>query len=675
MKHGFYARLAWTGIQKNRKTYLPYLLTCVGMVMMYYLVSFLSKNANVALIRGGDTLQAILGLGSGVIAIFAVIFLFYTNSFLIRRRKTEFGLYNILGMGKWNLTRILLWESAAICAISLLGGLFFGILFSKLAELLLVNLLGGKGNFTFTVEPGAIFSAVLLFLGIFVLIFLNTFRQIHVSKPIELLHSETVGERPPKANWIVAVLGVVILAVAYYVSVTIENPLAALVWFFGAAAMVVVASYLLFIAGSVVLCKILQKNKGYYYKTRHFVSVSSMMYRMKRNGAGLASICILSTMVLVMLSSTVCLFVGTEDSLHERYPRDITIQTSTLEEAQTNQVHQAAEDVLKKHQLQQENFLQYRYLSLAAVLEDNRLNFNRGMLDSSSLKNTGLIRQVFVLSLDEYNRLTGSNEALAADEVLLCSTKTDYTNDTIALQKESTKKIKKIVPKFLQSGADAAQIYPSLFLIVPDFEQERQVFREWAKTYSEYEISAESDFYGFDLSCDDSEEIAIREEISQKIQKLQQEDPDFASIHVESLAINRSEFYGMNGGLLFLGILLGIVFVFAAVLIMYYKQISEGYEDQNRFEIMQKVGMTKREIKKSINSQVLTVFFLPLIAAGVHVAFAFPIISKLLLLFGLFNTTLLIVVSIACYLIFALFYVLVYLITSRAYYDIVSGAK
>ncbi|WP_283610248.1 FtsX-like permease family protein [Faecalispora anaeroviscerum] len=675
MKHGFYARLAWTGIQKNRKTYLPYLLTCVGMVMMYYLISFLSKNANVALIRGGTTLQSILSFGTGVIAVFALIFLFYTNSFLIRRRKKEFGLYNILGMGKGNLTRILLWESAAICAIALLGGLFLGILFSKLAELLLINLMGGTVTFTFSVEPSAITSTFVLFIGIFALIFLNTFRQIHVAKPIELLHSETVGERPPKANWVLALLGVVILVVAYYLAITIQDPISALLWFFVAAVMVIVASYLLFIAGSVVLCKILQKNKGYYYKTRHFVSVSSMMYRMKRNGAGLASICILSTMVLVMLSSTVCLFVGTEDSLHGRYPRDISVQTNTLEESQTNQVHQAAEAVLKKHQLQQENFLQYRCLSLTAILENDKVDFNRGLLDSSALKNTNLIRQVFVLPVDEYNRLTGSNEALAADEVLLCSTKTDYTGNTITLQNQSTKKIKKIIPKFLENGTDSAQIFSSLFLIVPDFEQEREAFRSWAKTYSEYEISAETDYYGFDLSCDDSEEIAIRKEISQAIQKLQQEDPKFATVSVESLANNRSEFYGLNGGLLFLGVLLGIVFVFAAVLIMYYKQISEGYEDQSRFEIMQKVGMTKREIKKSINSQVLTVFFLPLIAAGVHVAFAFPMISKLLLLFGLYNTMLLVVVSLICYLTFALFYVLVYLITSRAYYDIVSGAK
>jgi len=266
MKLGFYPQLAWTGMEKNRKTYLPYILTCSGMVMIYYLIGFLSKNENVSNIQGGNTLQTILGFGTGVIAVFALIFLFYTNSFLIRRRKKEFGLYNILGMGKRNLMRILLWESAAILVISLAFGLFFGILFSKLTELLLLNMMGSMVNFTFSIEVGSLIRTVILFIAIYALIFLNTLRQIHVSKPIELLHSETVGERPPKSNWFLALLGIIILAAAYYIAVTIQEPISALVWFFAAVIMVIVASYLLFIAGSVVLCKILQKNKKYYYQ-------------------------------------------------------------------------------------------------------------------------------------------------------------------------------------------------------------------------------------------------------------------------------------------------------------------------------------------------------------------------------------------------------------------------
>ncbi len=674
MKLGFYPQLAWTGMEKNRKTYLPYILTCSGMVMIYYLIGFLSKNENVSNIQGGNTLQTILGFGTGVIAVFALIFLFYTNSFLIRRRKKEFGLYNILGMGKRNLMRILLWESAAILVISLAFGLFFGILFSKLTELLLLNMMGSMVNFTFSIEVGSLIRTVILFIAIYALIFLNTLRQIHVSKPIELLHSETVGERPPKSNWFLALLGIIILAAAYYIAVTIQEPISALVWFFAAVIMVIVASYLLFIAGSVVLCKILQKNKKYYYQSSHFISISSMMYRMKRNGAGLASICILSTMVLVMLSSTVCLFVGSESSLRGRYPRDVATETYTLDEAQATQVHQITDSIVKNHNLQQKDILNYRYLTLASVLEGDKVILDPNLMNNASLSDVGAMRQIFVLSLDEYNRLAGTKETLEKDEILLYNTKVEYNHNTLTLH-DSIKKIKKKVPKFLDNGLDAVKIYPSLFIVVPDIEAQRVLFQSTAEKYQERQIQTEYEYYGFNLACDDKEQTAIRDEISKEIRKLHEADENFARVAVESLAVNRAVFYGVNGGLLFLGILLGIVFILAAVLIMYYKQISEGYEDQNRFEIMQKVGMTKREIKKSINSQVLTVFFLPLIVAAIHITFAFPMISKLLLLFGLFNTKLLILVTIISFIIFALFYVFVYVITSRAYYDIVSSVR
>lgn len=675
MKHGFYTRLAWTGIEKNRKTYLPYLFTCTGMVMMFYLIRFLSVNPSIGLMRGGDTLQGILGFGSYVMGIFSLIFLFYTNSFLIRRRKTEFGLYNILGMGKANLTRILLWETAIISGISILAGLLFGILFSKLAELIFVNLMNGNVTFTFSVQPAAVAATLAVFAGIFLLIFLNTLRQIHVSKPIELLHSDTVGERPPKANWIFAVLGAVMLAVAYGLAITIEDPISAILMFFVAVVLVIIATYLLFVAGSVALCRLLQKNKRYYYQTRHFISVSSMLYRMKRNGAGLASICILCTMVLVMLSSTFCLFTGTEDSLRARYPRDITIETATLDKAQTALAHQAAQQAVESHRMAEENLLQYQCLSVTGFLQENRISLNRELMDSAGANSTGALRQVFILSLQEYNRLSHSNETLSPGEALLYATKSAYSEPTLALEGTGEKKIQKTVPKFLDNGTDSAQIYPSIFLIVSDFEKERALLSDYLrKNYGET-MSAESDFYGFDLPVDESEEIAIRKDISERIRKLQQANPGLSMVTVSSIADERADFYSLNAALLFLGALLGIVFLFAAVLIMYYKQISEGYEDVGRFEIMQKVGMTRREIKKSINSQVLTVFFLPLLAAGVHVIFAFPMISKMLMLFGLFNMQLLALLTLVCYLIFVLFYVLVYFVTSRSYYDIVSGTN
>lgn len=334
MRTGFYPKLAWTGIYKNRQVYFPYLLTCIGMVMMYYIISYLSVSESLDTMYGGDVMGQILGLGCGVLAVFALIFLFYTNSFLIRRRKKEFGLYNILGMGKKNLVRIQVWESVIIAVIALCTGIICGIAVSKLAELVVVNVIHADISFAFSIPAAAVASTLKVFAIIFLLIFISSILQIHVANPIELLRSENAGEKRPKANWLLAVLGIVLLGVAYYVAVTIKDPVDALLWFFVAVIMVIGATYMLFIAGSVVICYLLQKNKRYYYKTRHFVSVSSMMYRMKRNGAGLASICILSTMVLVMVSSTTCLYIGIEDSLDQRYVRDMMIEFRSRDETE-----------------------------------------------------------------------------------------------------------------------------------------------------------------------------------------------------------------------------------------------------------------------------------------------------------------------------------------------------
>lgn len=349
MRLGFYPKLELTGITKNKKTYFPYILTSVGMVMMLYIVSFLTYSDSVKLMRGGDTVRGFLGLGCSVIGIFSTILLFYTNSFLIRRRKKEFGLYNILGMGKRNLARVLIWETVIIAAISMGAGLGCGILFSKAAELFMANVLGSTVGFAFQITADAIIMTVGWFGVIFVLILLNSLRQIHLAKPIELMRSEAVGEKPPKANWILTILGVVLLGGAYYLAVTIKDPVSAMLWFFAAVIMVILATYMLFIAGSVALCRLLQKNKGYYYKTSHFISVSSMVYRMKRNGAGLASICILSTMVLVMISSTSSLFVGREDTLRGRYPRNIVIDMFAEDGTENEKMHQIALDVLDEH--------------------------------------------------------------------------------------------------------------------------------------------------------------------------------------------------------------------------------------------------------------------------------------------------------------------------------------
>lgn len=676
MKKGIYSRLALTGIKKNKKLYIPYILTCIGMVMMFYIITFLSSSDMMMNYPGGETMRGILGFGVYVIGFFAVIFLFYTNSFLVRRRKKEFGLYNILGMGKRNIARVMLWETLFIGAFSIAVGMALGVLFSKLAELVMVNIMSMDVTFGVTIDYKAIYYTVVLFAVIFFLILLNSLRQVHLSNPIALLHSENAGEKPPKANWFFAVLGVLILGCAYYLAVTIKDPVTTLAAFFFAVIMVIVATYLIFISGSVAFCKILQKKKNYYYKTNHFVSVSSMSYRMKRNGAGLASICILCTMVLVMISSTVCLYLGKEDSLRERYPRNINVTMtsqiySDLISQDANSIAKMSIETAENMGYKPVNAIDYTMLSFVSYIRDGEIVFDDG--ENGFNYATSDLWQIFIVSLDDYNRLTGSQENLDEDEVMIYTSKDmDYNYDVLKIKGQEPLNIKKVVTDFENNGVDTMQIIPALYIFVPDLELQTEMISE----QSENTIGNINRFVGYDLEATDQQQTDVFDEIYDWLRTSQIENADSSMyVYVEGSANEKLEFFGLYGGLFFLGIILGIVFIFAAVLIMYYKQVSEGYEDQSRFEIMQKVGMTKREIKKSINSQMLTVFFMPLIAAGVHLSFAFPMIYKMLILFGLVNKVFLIMVTVGCFLLFALLYMLVYKITSRAYYSIVSGGN
>lgn len=678
MKIGFYSKMAWMGIYKNRRLYMPYVLTCIGMVMMYYIICFLAKNPVLASLPGGDMVQSMLGLGTGVMSLFAAIFLFYTNSFLIRRRKKEFGLYNILGMGKRNLAVILIWESLMIAGISFFCGFLTGIVFSKFAELGMINILKAEVNFSLRLEPEAIRKTLFLFTAIFTLIMLNTLRQLHFSKPIELLHSEHAGEKPPRANAILALFGAVLLGGAYYLAVSIEDPMAALVWFFVAVGMVIVATYMLFIAGSVTLCRILQKNKNYYYKTNHFVSVSSMVYRMKRNGAGLASICILSTMVLVMLSSTACLYIGTEESLRTRYPRNLNLDVSVnsaeeLASGKIDKIRSLAVQTAEKGGLMPENVLDYRAAEMSGYINENgQIYIDDSQSFAFQVSKYSDIWQIFLVPLEDYNRIMGEQETLESGEVLVFTTKKAFEGKTLTIENLPSLQVKKMVPAFVDNGVDAMQIIPAMYLFIPDYEEAVAPIAKLTDTQGNSVLGFHWN-YGFDMNGSDETQIQVQNRLEEKLKESSlTEESGIYSISVEGVARERAGFYGLYGGLFFLGILLGVVFIFAAVLIMYYKQVCEGYEDQSRFEIMQKVGMTKADIKKSINSQILTVFFLPLLTAGIHLAFAFPMIYKLLVLFSLTNKKFLLGVNAASFLVFAVFYVLVYHITSRAYYSIVS---
>lgn len=674
MKIGFYPKLAWDGIRKNKRLYTPYLLTCIGMVMMYYIILFLAQSPVIQQLPGSETIGSLLGLGSWVIAFFAMLFLFYSNSFLVRRRKKEFGLYNILGMGKWNITKILFWESVMIAAIALGLGIGSGIALSKLFELGMANLMSGQISYEFSISLSGVVTTVLVFGVIFGLILLNSLWQISLSNPVALLRGGNTGEKPPKAKWLMTIAGVLILVAAYYLAVNLEDPTTILVLFFVAVLMVIAATYLLFISGSVTLCRVLQKNKRYYYKSNHFVSISSMAYRMNRNGTGLASICILLTMVLVMLSSTTALFVGSEDSLRSRYPKDINVNLSMdrfqdIEEENVCHFREKIDGLLDAYQVEAQSVYDYRAVTTSGLLTEGGLDTSESAfatLNGLNMEQKSTVVLAYFVSLDDYNQLMGENQTLEKDQVLIYPFRTEYTAPTFQINGGEEYQVKAVVDDFVDNGNSAMTVFPTVFVFMPDLETAIAPMQQLADFSGDSILDYEW-YYGFDLGLPAEEQISISGEIRQLLQD--------QNTNVESLEANRVDFYSLFGGLFFLGIMLSIVFLTAAVLIIYYKQVSEGYEDQGRFEIMQKVGMTKRDIRKSINSQMLTVFFLPLMTAGIHLCFAFPMISKMLRMFNLWNTTLLIETTAGCFVIFGVFYALVYRLTSNAYFSIVSGAK
>lgn len=684
MKRYYYPRLAFDGIRKNKQMYVPYLLTCIGMVMIYYIMAFLKSSEIIFNMRGGRSIQAYLNLGSWVILIFACIFLFYTNSFLIKRRMKEFGLYNILGMQKKNIARILLWESIGIYVVSLGLGLLFGIAFSKLFELGLVNLLKGKVDDTLSLSLHAILASMAGFLVIFFLLYLNTLRRIHFSTAISLLKTENTGEKAPKGNLLIALLGLMLLGGAYYIAVTIKEPLAAVMLFFVAVIMVIVATYMLMISGSVVLCRLLRKNKRYYYKPQHFVSVSSMAYRMKRNGAGLASICILATMVLVMLSSTASLFLGQEDSLRNRYPREL-VGKFTMENMEAVSKENCAklyaklDEACSESGAEKRNFFGYRRAAVTVLFQGDFMNTDPELTGDFSLEGLKNITNVFFVGLEDYNAVTGDTRVLGENEVLLYEERMDYPEKTVTFPNHVTYQVKEKVDRFMDRNVAGELVIPTLIVIVPDFDEDIGPLVDAYGRYSDhtkYEPVSVSWNYGFDTGLTTEQQIELNETIYEKFLGPEGES-EFGIYYfsVDAREGERADFYSIYGGLFFLGIVLSVVFLTAAVLIIYYKQISEGFEDYARFEIMQKVGMTKKEIRKSINSQLLTVFFLPLLGAGIHMLFAFQIIDRILLLFELNNTLLFAGVCLLCFVVFGVFYAVVYRRTSKVYYNIVSGGR
>ena len=673
MRLGFYPRLAWSGIVKNKRLYVPYILSASGVAAVFYIMFYLASGSFLDGMVGGSAAAQTLSLGVYVIVVFALIFLFYCNSFLVRRRYKEFGLYSILGMNKRNITRVLIWETLFCALLSLAGGIVVGAILSKLAEMLMAHFLGGTADYAMHISLPAIEYMFIFFGVIFALILLNSIIRVMRMTATELVRSENYGEKPVKANPVLGIAGIVLLGAAYYLAVSIDQPVKALMIFFAAVIMVIIGTYLIFIAGSVMLCRALQKNKRYYYKPNHFVSVASMTYRMKRNGAGLASICILATMVLVMISSTSCLYFGMLDTTNARYPRDIDVTVGYTHTADASVMSEKKIGTLRDKLVsalgdtERKNVLDFRQAAVTGVFKD-------GVVDISKSYGSGGLQDanVRLVPLSDYNRTAGTNETLGEGEAIVHALRCDYDLKTVSLGDALSFTVKKTVDTMpLVNGSDTADIVPTVTLVVADFDKSTETLLAAAE-----ENTVRMQWhYDFDCSDDVDEQEKVTNMISDAAESGElspEEHESWSYLVYDSRAAERAYFAGAFGGLFFLGILLSAVFICAAVLIIYYKQLSEGYEDAHRFEIMQKVGMTKQEIRRSINSQLLTVFFLPLVFAGLHLSFAFPFIRKILYLFSFYNTSFLIWTTVISFCVFALIYAAVYKKTSNTYYKIVT---
>ena len=667
MRNSFYFRLALTNIKKHARSYVPYIITCVITIAMFYIIKSLAFNLdkNLSSISAATSMS----LGSIVVAIFAIIFLFYTNSFLLKKRKKEFGLYNILGMEKKHMSALIATESLIISVISLVLGLIIGIALDKLIFMIVIKLLDGQSPLGFTIIPEAILHTVVLFCIIFAAILLNSVRIVYTTKTIDLLHGSNTGEKEPKTKWLLAILGVLCLGGGYTISIISKNPVSAIGLLFIAIVLVVIGTYFIFVAGIIALLKLLRKNKGFYYKTSHFISVSGMIYRMKQNAVGLANICVLSTMVLVMVSTTSSLVIGMQDTINTISPYDYSI--SVVDGKTNQQVKDDIKNTAADNNLKITKFVDYQYLEFNADLNYNNITASDYSVESENL--VGLI----IVTQQDYNMLTNSNVDLSDDQVMMFYPNSfPYSYLTIFDQRYKVKESRKISDFIPGKNLIGYSIYDSYGIVVKDNSQLQQISKYYNSFYGNSETNEYNEhncyFYecNFNVDADLKKQLEFNEIIRNS--ELYQGSYYHGSISSTFKSEALQAFRDTYSSMFFLGIFLSILFIMATILIIYYKQISESYDDKERYEIMQNVGMSHTEVKRTIRSQVLTVFFLPLIVAGVHVAFAFPIMSRVLSLLGLINVTLYITCTIICFLVFALMYGIIFAITSRLYYKTVN---
>jgi len=671
MRRGLFGKLAVQNIRNNRSTYIPYMLTCIFCIAMMYMMEFLRDCPTLEkAVPQASEVRLIVGTGEVVVGIFCVIFLIYSNSFLMKRRQKEIGLYNILGLEKGHIGKVMFLETIMTSLLSLAAGIGFGILGSKLSLLLLFRFLHVPAVLGFYVSITGILFCIAGFGGIFLVILALNLTRVRMNNPVELLKGGNTGEKEPRAKWLMAFLGVICLGVGYYLAVTTESPIQAIFIFLLAVILVMAGTYLLFTAGSIVVLKVLRWNKKFYYKTKNFTAVSGMLYRMKQNAVGLASICILSTGVLLMISSTVCLNSGLDDIMNKRCPADVNVlyRGNSYED-----LEKMREKLLGKI----ENQVSYEKINTEIAFSSTLVGSEDGSWKFANVDGSSLmampasLETLTVVPQEEYARVTGEEISLAPGEVLAYHNgKTD--GETLEIHNK-VYQVKEWLKNYQYVGDNFSSM-DSLKLVVNDedffalFLQQEEVYQSAMSL-----MELETDVY---LSGSEEEKYASAIKVSDLASELLDSEKAAGTIEV---GMNYStikqelynSFYSMFGGILFLGIFLGLLFLMGAAMIIYYKQVSEGYEDKERFEIMQKVGMTHKEVKSSIHRQILMVFFLPLGMAALHIAMAFPMVKRLLALFSMTNSGLFARCTVVTLLVFALVYGVIYGLTAKVYYKIV----
>ena len=670
MHKRIFSRLAKQNIRNNKSTYIPYIITCIFCIAMIYMMEFLRDCPTLdQAVRQADEVRMIVFTGEIVVEIFCIIFLIYSNSFLMKRRQKEIGLYNILGLERNHIGIVMFLETIITSIGSLAGGIATGIIGSKLALLLLLKLLHIPSVLGFYISVKGIFTCLFMFGIIFLMILFLNLAKIHLSRPVELLRGNNTGEKEPAAKWLMALIGLICLGAGYYLAVTTESPIKAITIFLLAVILVMAGTYLLFTAGSIVILKFLRRRKSFYYRTGNFISISGMLYRMKQNAIGLASICILSTGVLLMISMTVSIYFGMNDIMLNRYPYDVDMSVTSISEEECQTAIEAFEKAIADNKVPVEKSVEEIYLDIVCSKNGDQILIK----PTNTIRNSDSVLVLSLLNQAEYERLTGISANLNDGEIFAWYPSAVQKDSVTVDETEFT--VKKWLDKNpLTCGEDAVSDNAVLVVTDEDFKKFDEMRTEMYKGVSSAPAGEDLTLHlGLDITGSETEKIEFGTPVMETVKDLKKSGGLSENAWIIS-GIRQQEYesyYADNGSLLFIGIFLGSLFLMGTAMIIYYKQISEGYEDQKRFEIMQKVGLSRREVRSSVRRQILMVFFLPLLMAMLHITMAFPMIRRMLLLFGMTNTKLFIGCTAGTVLIFAVVYGLIYLMTARSYYHIV----